>query len=386
MVAEQLAEVARRGDADLDVAYQLTALGRQHAHDYQIRCRYVGPAPVTLDAYRTQLGRQLLHDGLRTRAIGPADIAAAFADIALAAPVARLLGAAMYSGRSLLLYGPPGSGKSTLARRLGRLLQDMVAIPHALVAGGQIIAVYDANVHLPPAVHLLTQRAGHERRSSDLRWTLCQRPLLQVGAELGPEMLEMRHDAATGTWQAPPHFKANNGIFIIDDLGRTRVPTAELMNRWIGPLDHGLDHLAGCGGQAFSVPFDTLLVFATNLAPDRLLDASILRRLGYRIALGALAEQEYRTLFRQQCLAARIVYDEAVLRHLLERLHRPSGRALLACYPRELLGRLLDFAGFAGTEPRLTVAAIEQAWSSLFAGHEARAKTAIADDIAEVIA
>ncbi len=155
------------------------------------------------------------------------------------------------------------------------------------------------------------------------------------------------------------------------------------MHRWIGPLDHGHDHLSLDGGHTFAVPFDTLLVFATNFAPDQLLDGAIQRRLGYRIAVGALTEAEYRTLFRQQCLAARIVFDDDVLRHLIEQLHRPQQRALLACYPRELLGRVVDFAGFAGQQPRLTVAAIEQAWSSLFAAGSAPALPI--DDLAETI-
>ncbi|MES2297147.1 MAG: ATP-binding protein [Pseudomonadota bacterium] len=376
MLAEQMAEVARRGDADIDVAYQLTTLGRQRAGEALARNRYLGPAPVTLAAYRDMVLRQSLR---RRPAIGAADIAAAFADISVPVGVRKLIGAAMYAGRSLLLYGPPGSGKSTLARRLGRLLQDVVALPHAVAVGEHIIEVYDPLQHLAPnpaqAAQLLP-RHGEERRSVDARWLLCQRPVLQLGAELSAPMLALRLDAASGYYQAPAHFKANNGMLIIDDLGRQRVAAFDLLNRWIGPLDQGEDSLSLEGGQQFSVPFDTLMVFVTSADPASLFDPAFLRRLGYRVALGALGELEYRTLFRQQCLAARLVYDEAVLRHLIEQLHRPSARPLLACYPRELIGRILDFAGFAGEEPRLTLAALEHAWHSLFAGEGAPAGTA----------
>jgi len=57
-----------------------------------------------------------------------------------------------------------------------------------------------------------------------------------------------------------------------------------------------------------------------------------------------------------------------VLEHLVTRLHRESGTPLLACYPQELLGRLSDFASLAGHEPRLSIAALEQAWNSVCAG------------------
>jgi hypothetical protein len=389
MMAEQLAEVARRGDADLDVAYQLTTQGRQRAVEFLARCNYSGPAPVTLDAYRSTVLRQSLRQMLRERAIGPAAIAGAFADITLAPSLAKLIGAAMYSGRPLLLYGPPGGGKSTIARRLSRLLQDTVAVPYALVAAGRIVAVHDASVHQAPGALQALQARGTERRSADLRWAMCQRPVLQVGAEMDHELRELRHDRASGAVQAPAHLKANNGIFIIDDLGRQRMATSALMNRWIGPLDHGQDQLLLGAGQAVTVPFDTLLVFATNIDPEQLLEPSVLRRIAYRLAVGPLAESDYRTLFRQQCLAARIVFDEAVLRHVIERLHRPSGQALLACYPRELLGRIADFAGFAGAEPRLTVPAVEQAWASLFAAPAEGSAPVPAsipiDDIAETI-
>jgi hypothetical protein len=367
MLAEQLVEVAGRGDSDFDVHYQLTTIGKQRAVEYLARCRYIGPAPVTLHAYREMAQRQSSRHAQAPR-LSAAELEAAFADDGLAPEVRELIGAAMQSSRSLLLHGPSGSGKTTLARKLGRLQQGLVAVPYALLIDQEIIQFYDPLVHLAPSP--LHARQAEDRRSVDTRWALCQRPVVQVGAELSADMLDLRHDAANGVYHAPPHFMANGGILVVDDLGRQRVATGELINRWTGPLDAGTDQLSLQGGQKVPVPFDVVLVFATNLAPHLLLDESFMRRIGYKIHIGALSEANYRTLWRHQCRVARIAYDDAAMEHLLTRLHRPAGRPLLASYPRELLGRIADFAGFAGAAPRLSIAALEQAWTSMFAGCE----------------
>ena len=367
MVAEQVAEVSWRGESDIDVQYQLTASGKQRAAAWLERSPYAGPAPVTLEAYRALVERQ----AEQAAPLQADELAAEFADELLEPAVQDLLGAALYSGRSILLYGPPGSGKSTLARKLGGLLQGLVAVPYAVVVGQEIIQLHDAALHQPPTPRQALQlRAALERRSSDIRWTLCQRPVVALGAELDAAMLDLQPDAAGGCYQAPPQMKANNGIFIVDDLGRQRMAAGDLLNRLAAPQAHGRDLLSLQGGYKFTVPFRLQLVLATSLAPQTLFDASALRRLGYKIQVGALGEAAYRTLFRLQCRAAGVVFDDAALRHLIEELHAGSGQPLLASYPRELLGRICDFAGFAGEPPRLTVAALEQAWISMFAGSE----------------
>ncbi len=367
MVAEHLIEVAWRGESDIDVQYQLTAPGKARAAVYLERSPYVGPAPVTLAAYCAVVERQSWRQPQRAR-LGAGQIGAAFGEQRLGAGVLEMVGAAVYSGRSMLLYGPPGGGKTTLARRLGALLQGLVAVPYAVVVGQEIVQIHDPALHLEPTPQQAAGvRQALERRGSDIRWALCQRPLGQIGAELGADMLDLRHDAFGGCYQAPPHLKANNGIFIVDDLGRQRVAAAELLNRFMPPLDLGMDQLSLRGGHKFSVPFDALLVFATNLAPHALLDESFLRRLGYKIRVGALEQADYRALLRQQCRHFGIGYDEAAVAYLLDCLHGASGRPLLACYPRELLGRIADFAGFAGRPPCLSAGALEQAWHSMFA-------------------
>lgn len=364
MVAEQLAEAGWRGETDLDVQYHLTSVGKQRALEYLARCRYTGPAPVTLCAYRDVCLRQSARHPGAPR-IGAAEMAAAFADDHLDASVCELLGASLQSSRSLLLYGPSGSGKSTLARKLGQLQQGLVAVPHAILADQHVIQFYDPLVHLAPTP---AARQGENQRSVDSRWSLCRRPVVQVGAELSQEMLDLRYDSARGVYQAPPHFMANGGVLVIDDLGRQRVAPADLLNRWSTPLEGGADQLTAEGGHKIGVPFDATLVFVTNFAPQRLFDDASMRRLGYKIHVGALTENNYRALFRHQCRLLRIAPDDAVVEHLLVRLHGQGGRPLLASYPRELLGRICDFASFSGIAPRLTIPALEQAWVSMFAG------------------
>ena len=155
-------------------------------------------------------------------------------------------------------------------------------------------------------------------------------------------------------------------MLVIDDVGRQRLPAAELLNRFIGPLDAGVDQLSLQGGHSEIMPFDAAVVFATNLNPAMAFDDAALRRIGYKVRIGAWPAAAYRALLRRQCRMRRIDYEEGAASHLIERLHPQAGRALLACYPGELLDRIADFAGFAGTEARLTVAAVEQAWRSMF--------------------
>jgi hypothetical protein len=141
---------------------------------------------------------------------------------------------------------------------------------------------------------------------------------------------------------------------------------ADLLGRWSAPLDCGIDQLSLRGGHKLSVPFDVTLVLATNLAPQQLLDDTLMRRIGYKIHVGALGEPGYRTLFRRQCQQAGMEYQDEVVTYLIEHLHAPSRRAMLASCPAELLGRITDFASYHGHAPRLTIGALEQAWVSMF--------------------
>jgi len=357
----QQAEVAYAGETELDVHYQLTAFGQRAAAEHLAESRYAGPAPVPLAAWRALVAHQSERGDAALR-INRAELEAVLDGDGLEPAVRELIGAALHSGRPVLLYGPSGSGKTTLARKFARLRQDPVAVPYAVLVNHQIVQLHDPALHPAP----LRMRAPEERRSVDARWALSQRPLVHLGAELTRDMLELRIDAAGGVLRAPPHLQANNGLLVLDDLGRQRVPGGELLHRWLAALESGQDHVAVPHGPTHALPFDASLVLATSLAPESVLDDACLRRIGYRIPVGPLSEANYRAQLRRQARLRRIEVDEPALDYLVDELHRRTRRPMLAAWPHELLGRIADFAGFAGRAPRCDVDSLTQAWSSLF--------------------
>lgn len=366
MRAEHLAEVARRGSQEGDVEYQLTEEGKRRAIESLQRCQYVGPAPVTLADYTREVERHSI-GGLQIRA---EMIKRVFADLIVAPEVLDQFGAAMNSGRAIFVYGPAGSGKTYLAERLCRLLGGAVGVPHALRIDGEIIQIFDPLVHRPLAdrEHSATEGSTllERRHQLDRRWVLCERPVVMTGGELTLAMLDLHFDAASRFYQAPPHLKANNGIFIVDDLGRQLVAPRDLMNRWIVPLDQRCDFLALHTGYKFRVPFDVLVVMSTNLRPTDLADEAFLRRLGYKIHLGPVAPGAYRQLCERYCASFEVTFDRAGFDVLVEELHGPQQRPLLACYPRDLIGMVRDFALYDGVDAALTPSAVRRAWAVYF--------------------
>jgi len=362
MRTERLCEVTRRGANDGDVNYQLTDAGRQRAIGYLMRSQYAGIAPVPLDAYCAIVEAQTV-TGLK---VTREDVHRIFAGEVVNPAVLDQVGAAMNSGRAMFLYGPAGSGKTYLAQRLRGLLTGAVLIPHAIAVGNEIIQVFDPLLH--EAIEPAAAEPGPLDRgvAGDARWVLCRRPVVISGGELKLAMLDLDYDESTRFYQAPPHVKANNGIYVVDDLGRQLVAPRDLMNRWIVPLDRHVDYLSLRTGHRFIVPFDVIVVFSTNLRPADLVDEAFLRRLGYKIYLGPLSEEEYGAVFRGVCAEFGMAYSEESMTHLLRNHHDRENKPRLACYPRDILSQLKDFAIYERAAPQLTAEALDRAWHNYF--------------------
>lgn len=362
MRGQKLCEVISRGSAETDITYSLSDLGRSRGEEALRKSQYVGPAPVLLDHYIEQVERQSIRDMLIT----PELMGGAFSGIVVREHLLEQFGAAMNSGRAIFIYGPAGGGKTFIAEKLVGTLSGHIYIPHAIYVDGEVIQVFD------PLVHRQVKRQPHGHQMldrvhpDDERWVACQRPVVITGGELTLAMLDLEFDHTARYYNAPPQVKANNGLFIIDDLGRQLVQPRDLMNRWIVPLDRKVDYLALHTGKKFKLPFDVIVIFSTNMNPSQLADEAFLRRLGYKIRVGSLPKSDYCELFQQVCDTYGVPYSQEGFDYLVHERHMKEGRPFLACIPRDLIGQLVDRSRYQGTPPEMSRELLDWAWQNYF--------------------
>lgn len=333
---------------------QTTSQGKARAAELLTINGYAGPAPVAFSDYVARVRAQ----SIRTITVRPEEVEAAFQHLVIEPQMLTRIGTALTSGRAIFLYGSTGTGKTTIAETLTRLLfRENVWIPYALEIDGQIITVFD------PHVHRVSEYALPH--GYDQRWVLCRRPRVLVGGELTAEMLDLQFNPGTRFYNAPVQIKANNGLLIVDDFGRQRIPPEELLNRWVVPLDRNIDFLTLVGGKKVEVPFDLFVIFATNMDPGKLVDEAFLRRIHTKIRVDFISRDQFHRIFRNVCSEFKLEYDEPVVDHALSIIHELR-QPLRACYPRDLVQQIVWAAKFASEEPVLDAESVTRACSNYF--------------------
>lgn len=334
--------VTHRGAAPLnDYMYSLTEQGREYSQNLSSSCAYVGPAPVPLADYINSVEAQ----SVRAEAPQRAQLEGSCRDISVDSSIFDELGPAVNSGSGLFLYGSPGNGKTTLAERIALCFGQSIWIPRTVFVDGEWIKLFDASYHEPiadGASSLLKDR------DFDQRWVKIRRPTVIAGGELTIDSLEIRHNSKTNVSEAPLQMKSNGGVLLIDDFGRQRMDPAELLNRWIVPLEKGYDFLTLASSKKIQVPFDQMIIFSTNLDPRDLVDEAFLRRISYKIHVKDPSENEFRDLFRRASEISGCRYDAAVVDDVIERHYRQATRPFRRCHPRDLLRQIRSYCAYNG--------------------------------------
>ena len=346
---------SRYTDNPIDLSYSFTEEGRRWTVDALSRLRYTGPAPVTLEEFNFRVNMQKLTNEIITFD----RIRKAMSDLTFDDSMIEQVGPALNSGRAMLLYGPPGNGKTSTALRLSSVFNDVIYVPYSIVVEGQIIRVHDPSIHVnlpPPNVAEDNEMSVVRREEFDARWVPCRRPFVVTGGELTLEMLDLRYDTVGNYYEAPLHVKALGGCFIIDDFGRQLVSPTHLLNRWIVPLESRVDYLKLHTGKSFSIPFEELIMFSTNLEPEDLMDPAFLRRLPYKIEVGAPSLENFKTIFKRESEKQGMTLSDEVFNTIVRKLRDEKQLGFAAYQPKFIIDQIVATCRFMGQpshfEPR----------------------------------
>jgi len=347
-----------------DVSYAITDGGRRWVLDALDQSRYAGPAPVTLEEFTAQVNVQKVTNELVTFE----RIRKCLGDLTFEDSIVEQSGPALNSGRAILLYGPPGNGKTSVALSFANVFTDVIYVPYAVIVEGQIMRVFDPSFHIP----LSSPPSSQEGKLSfirseeyDARWVPCQRPFVLTGGELTLEMLDLRYDPAVNFYEAPLHVKALGGCFVIDDFGRQMVTPRNLLNRWIVPLENRYDYLKLHTGKTFTIPFEELIIFSTNLEPEDLMDPAFLRRLPYKIEVGGPSLELFKRIFAKECTRQGMPPLDNLIDFVVHKITKEKGLELAAYQPRFIVDQVAATCRFMGQPPHFEPRFIDYAINNL---------------------
>jgi predicted ATPase with chaperone activity len=341
------------------LSYTLTSAGLDRAAASLQMSGYAGPAPIPLDRYFESVHGQTIQD----LHISREQIESSLADLVFDQHTIDLIGAALSSRKATLLYGASGNGKSTAADCLKRALTGEIVVPYAVEVMHQVIQVYDPSTH--EVVEDAPTRAP-DGTILDRRWIRIKRPLVLAAGELAASHLELVLDDVARTYEAPIQMKANGGMLVIDDFGRQQLDAAYLLNRWIVPLEKGVDNLSLHSGTRFQVPFDVIPLFITNRNPADLADDAFLRRIRYKVEVPSPDTERFIEILKRECAKHHLEYDDDAAAYMVDVYFGKPGREMRGCHPRDIVEAIAAAGEYKGSAHALNRETIDAACSNYF--------------------
>ena len=115
----------------------------------------------------------------------------------------------------------------------------------------------------------------------------------------------------------------------------------------------------------FEIPFDQLVIFATNLEPKKLADEAFLRRLRYKLKIDYPTTKEYEDIFHKVCFFNGLKFDDEKFNYLMAKYNdtniKPTG-----CHPRDIIDQIIDEAHHMGKPPVINKKMIDWVWENYF--------------------
>jgi SpoVK/Ycf46/Vps4 family AAA+-type ATPase len=97
------------------------------------------------------------------------------------------------------------------------------------------------------------------------------------------------------------------------------------------------------------VPFECLLIFATNLNPADLVEEAFLRRIRYKIHVANPSREQYDEIFRRVCRERQLQYAPEAVAFIYDEFYGRRGFEPRSCHPRDLLSHVVDLARYTNT-------------------------------------
>ena len=350
------------GMGNMSGVFLLTEAGRNLAREHLENNQYAGPAPVPLYQYVEVVRQQKLKDNW----LNPQLLVEAFKHLVVEADILAQIGPAVNASKSFLIYGQPGNGKTALAESVFRVDSDLIFLPYALECQGNIIQLYDPIYHQKLEDQSSMLSALSTELPYDGRWFKCRRPFIITGGELTLDMLDLSYNPHSKVYDAPFQLKANNGIYLIDDFGRQKASPAEVLNRWIVPMERHIDYLSFHAGGKMTVPFEAFLIFSTNLRPDQLGDEAFLRRIQYKMFLRSPKQPEFLEIFTRFAASKNLECPPELLQAFVDKHYIRGGQRFRRCHPRDVLSHAVDIINFESRPRLLTEDILDRAFLSCF--------------------
>ena len=350
------------GMGNMSGVFFLTESGRNLGREFLENNQYAGPAPVPLYQYTEVVRRQRLKENW----LSPDLLRIAFQHLVVESDILAQIGPAVNSNKSFLIYGMPGNGKTALAESLFRVETEPIYMPYAIECQGNIIQLYDPIYHNKIEDETSLMTALSDEKPHDGRWFKCKRPFIITGGELGLDMLDLSFNKHSKVYDAPFQLKANNGIYLIDDFGRQKASPAEVLNRWIVPMEKHVDYLSFQAGGKMTVPFEAFLIFSTNLRPDQLGDEAFLRRIQYKMFLRSPRAPEFIQIFERYCLDKGIMCPPGLAASFVQKHYIQGDKRFRRCHPRDVISHAVDILHFERKPMALTEDVLDRAFNSCF--------------------